>query len=307
MAEDAEETNGEASSSDGHQALLQLLRSLNSEMPINRAGEVGPPAPLNRPEVEIELNTSRSVVVSGEKWAIEGVITNRGDLPVWIVDSHTTLTLSPELWGNSSRSGSIGAFFPTIRSRPTHEVVRIDPGASYSVIWKVDPLRSFDETSKSKNKIIQTIQSFAFVPPNEYRITACMHIWTTLPQFDNTGNVENLGSSFTKTNSRTVKLDSSPAILVLGAGIGGIVCFVLQLLIGVVPVGINTGETASQISIGLLTALLLTSVVTTLLSRLSNNNFIVNIQVKDLWGAIATGIVVQWAGYSTLINLIKPH
>lgn len=291
----------------GHEALLQLMHSLQSQQSVNHAGEVGSIDPIKKPEIEIKLNPSRDVVVSGEMWAIEGVLTNRGDTPIWLVDSHTTLTLAPELLGNGARVGSIGAFFPTIRSRPSHEVVRIDPGATYSVIWKIDPSRNMEssEIKGATSNAVNTLKSFAFVPPSEYRITACIHIWTTLPEFDDNGNVDNLGASFTQSLNRTVKLDPSPIILVFGSAIGGILCFLLQILSGLVPLNEGLSGSASQIVVGLLTAILLTSVVTTLLSRLSNSDFIINIKVKDLWGAIATGIIVQWLGYKALIDIIS--
>lgn len=49
------------------------------------------------------------------------------------------------MYGSSRRTRSWAAFFPTTRGGHGAEVVRIDPGASYAVIWELDPLESKGE------------------------------------------------------------------------------------------------------------------------------------------------------------------
>lgn len=55
---------------------------------------------------------------------------------------------------------------------------------------------------------------------------------------------------------------------------------------------------------GLASAILLASIATVLLSRLSTADFLIVVKVKDFWGAIATGFVIQWFGYRYLVRLL---
>jgi hypothetical protein len=57
--------------------------------------------------------------------------------------------------------------------------------------------------------------------------------------------------------------------------------------------------------VGILGAALLSIIVTILLARLSETQFLIRITVADFWGAVAIGFVANYAGAEVLNKIIK--
>jgi len=101
-------------------------------------------------------------------------------------------------------------------------------------------------------------------------------------------------------------MDASPWVLIFGAAIGGVLCFVLQALFGLVEVTGSLGAMFKTLFVGLGSATLLSGVVTVLISRLAKADFVLVVRVNDIWGAMTAGFVIQWFGYKILLHLIPP-
>ncbi len=271
-------------------------------------GEIGGDGILDPPDVDITLYPSRNIPVAGELWSISGEIFNRSTKPIWIVDRRTILTLAPEMWGQTSQAGSMGAFFPTTKGRQEDELVRVDPGAKYTVIWKVNTIddrgrdpNSFKQVFRS---IICAIRDFTFFNPGEFLISSTVHVWSTPPKYDENGVVTNTGDSFPISVTKNIIMEASPWVLILGAMTGGILCFLLQLLYGLVNIDGGAWDLTKTILVGLGSSTILCGVGTVLISRLAKTDFLLTVTVKDIWGAIATGFIIQWFGYEALTKLI---
>lgn len=277
--------------------------------------EIGPLDAFVRPDIEVKLIPSRQLPVAGELWSILGTIKNRSDKPIWIVDVRTVLTLAPEMWGQTSRSGSLVAFFPTVRTRKTPEIVRIDPQCDYAVVWKIDTYhvrrdRKTPGIVEVFARILSSLKDFVFFNPGEFTISATVHIWTVPPTIGEDGAISNSGESLPVNVNSEIEMEASPWVLILGAMIGGTLSFVLQLLAAYS--GTDAGSSgsalnlaASAIGIGFLVAVLLPAITTILLSRLATTDFLLVVKVKDIWGAIATGFIIQWFGYSPMLRLLE--
>lgn len=289
--------------------LKQMLAKMKDDDVVpDYDSEMGDNTPLQQADVDITLLTSREEPVAGEMWSITGEIFNRSSNTIWIVDKKTTLALAPEMYGHSSQTGSMGAFFPTSARSLKSEVIRIDPGSKYSVIWKLDPL-STKELAGAKQplrkRITNSIKNFIFFNPGRFHISSTVHIWTTKPSFTEKGDVANLGHSTVRTVSEDIYMHSSPWVLILGAACGGILCFLLQSLLGLNSMSGGFWLSLKTIAVGLSSALILSGVVTVLVSRLASTDFLIVVKVKDFWGAIATGFAVQWFGYPLLEKLLS--
>ena len=81
-------------------------------------------------------------------------------------------------------------------------------------------------------------------------------------------------------------------VILFGAVVGGLVAYFLLPNIRLKPNKIEV--------LGLLTAALLSSIVTILLARLSETQFLIRITINDFWGAIAMGFVASLSGTSIL-------
>ena len=91
---------------------------------------------------------------------------------------------------------------------------------------------------------------------------------------------------------------SAPQFAILsGAVVGGIIAFI------VVP---QTGTGWRQRFWSLLGACLLAVIVTILLSRLSETQFLIRVTVSDFWGAIAIGFVANVAG-AKVLEIVIPQ
>lgn len=278
--------------------LKQLVQTLDTT-PVDPAHEIGEKDPISRSDVDLQLHPSREIPVAGELWSVFGEIHNRSSSPIWIVDTKTVLTIPPEIWGQASQGGSIGGFFPTVKPRPTDEVIRIDPGAKYDVVWKIQTIAQVG----FRNRIVGILRNFAFFNPGTFRISSTAHIWNMLPKFNDQGRAVNTGDSFTLSVSRNIQMEASPWVLILGAATGGVLCFILQVLFGIIPFT-SFFEAIKPIIVGLGSAVLLTGVMTVLISRLATTEFLVVVKVKDIWGSIATGFVIQWFGYTLLAKYL---
>lgn len=291
----------------------------------DESDQIGTSEPLASNLVTFKFVTPSTSVTAGEIWSLLGLITNQSDFPVWIVDKYTTLMLPPTLYGSNSRVGSMGAYFPTIdsRIRRAHDIVRLDPGDSYSVLWSIDPIsfstglkRDEDDSDASGilSKMVISVSSlfarvfnawseYLFFVPGDYTVSATMHVWST-PPVRPSQHVLNVGSSSTLTDHLTIAVGPSPWVLIFGACIGGTLAFALQTLSrlrdGNIP---GLGGLLRAAVLGFSTAILLTSVVTILLSRMSATDFIISVDVQDIWGAVTTGFVVQWLGFGYLQRL----
>ena len=118
--------------------VAELLKQSQRATP-DYVGDIGDIQPNEKPDVDIILHPSRDLLIAGELWSIIAEIHNRSLVTIWIIDTKTALSLAPEMYGLVNKTGSQFGYFSTISNRPEDEVVRIDPGAKYSVIWKIDP------------------------------------------------------------------------------------------------------------------------------------------------------------------------
>jgi hypothetical protein len=94
-----------------------------------------------------------------------------------------------------------------------------------------------------------------------------------------------------------VALEGSPWVLILGAVVGGLLCYSFQTVRRTLtpPAGATRvwGWYVSEV----LSAVLLPAIATVLLSRLGSTDFPISVKVRDVWGAIAVGFIIQWLGH----------
>ena len=249
---------------------------------------------------DVELFTSSDRPTVGELWTVFGRITNRSDKPIWLVNTKTVLNVPPEVWGTSSLAGSIVAFFPSSTSDPNNDgsiptiIVKVEPGGSYLVSWRIDSWEVKNQMSKLSgwtqvaNRIHTTIQDFLFFRPANYAFSAIVFIWPTTPNDED--------QAYKLTSTKEIYIDNSPWILILGALIGGLIACFLQITYSMSRDTLRSIGGMRYIFLGPLIAILLCTVATVLISRVGTNDFIFSIHVRDVWGSLASGFLIQWLG-----------
>jgi hypothetical protein len=280
---------------------------------------------LQPADIDITLTPSRQNLVAGDLWAVYADIRNRSvDKPLWIDDNKSNLSFAPEVYGAAQNSGSLNATFPTIdytnrcpyNNQHCNDVaIRIDPQTSYTFYWKLggqptsaDPTAWVQLLTLPGNAIL----NYAFFYPGTFRGTAVVHIWYEQPAMTTTvpSEVQSMDSSFAVVSTRDIVIDASPWVLMFGAAVGGLLCRVVQRLTGVLRaqeldgLAMSLGRRLSWDVTGIVASILLPAIGTVLLSRLATSEFPISVRVRDIWGAIAMGFVIQWLGAEWLRKIM---
>jgi len=146
---------------------------------------------------------------------------------------------------------------------------------------------------------ILTELNFVFFTPGDYKLTVSLNYWLhPVPPFTEDYRVA--------VQTAAVRVMAPQSVILLGASIGGLMAYII------LPQGRQrqTQNTSSiRMSIlkevlGILGAILLSAIVTILLSRLSDSQFLIRVSISDFWGAIAIGFVSNYLGYEILRRLI---
>lgn len=276
---------------------------------------IGPADSLEVPAVTISFYPINHEMLAGEIWDISAEIKNLSKQTVWIVQGFTILNIPAELYGINSPiySGQI-ASFSTSRDYTDQKdykiedyVLRLDPGTSYNISWVLDPFEiekqnmSWYYVFKRVNFIIR---SFLFFQPRAYTAAVNVHIWTKPPCIKDF-RVVDPGNSFVASQAFQINVLAPQWILIIGAILGGLLCFTLRLILELrtSPIQIRSGF--RYIILGIFSAILLSSIVTILIARLSTTDFLVAVKVQDFWGAIATGFIIQWFGLPFLAKKLE--
>lgn len=306
------------SANDASQTSFSTTQSLQA---MSARDDIGAPEPVTTSPVDLELVYPR-VIEAGDKVTVHGRIRNNADMPIWIVDTRARLTVPAAIWGPSSTTplNSMHAFIPTTDPSMSDQIQRIGAKGAYTVSWlldysevarasrggSVDATKDAEELSdvgQILKRTQQTFWNYLFFEPREYEVVANIHVWTQPPKRGSDGNVSNVGDSFTMTASAVPTFTTPQTVLIFGAAIGGLICFLLRSTTSVGNQEL-TKRKAFELSLGIPSAILLCVIGTIMLSRLSSSDFIVSVSVNDLWGAIATGFVIQWGGIRFFSGLL---
>lgn len=147
---------------------------------------------------------------------------------------------------------------------------------------------------------------YLFFVPGDYRVLVQAKVGVNEPpQLDR-------HRYYTVSETAIVKMAAPQTVIMLGAMLGGLVSVFLfpQSRPKSVILAFRQGGfgPALESTFGLLYsvagACLLSAIVTVMLARLSESQFLVKISVNDFWGAVVVGFIAQYAGVSILDKLV---
>lgn len=274
-----------------------------------------PPLGSASSQVDIALESTQASAAGGASFAVEGTITNRRDEPVWIVDKYTTLSAPPHI-SERGEAAVLTAVFPSLQSAATEaaeedaaeeappateepgespgsetddQVVRLDALGSYLVRWDLDD-PSF-------------LESFQF-HPGEYRFTAQVHTWTRPPVLSR-GRAINTSDSGIVLGEARIEIGLSIWTLVAGAMIGGVLALLLRFA-GMYRMRQQPARGwLGFIAIGTLGAIVGPAVGTVLIARIGEIDTFISLSINDLWGAVASGFLLEWLGLWRLMESLR--
>lgn len=258
------------------------------------------PAPITRNTLKITLIPSREQAVAGSYFGITARVENVSDKAVYFTPRSFTMTAPPELDPEGPRAWP--AFFADVQlsdidrnkdaeaywKRYDDTVMVLTPGSNVSAFWS----GRFRE--KETSPIGQSFRNLSFVP-GRYTLTVVASYWDT-PD----GPTNKAAQWHTQTVEMQEVVSAPQSVILFGAGLGGVFAF---LLVWRFNESLYSGWGRGNI-IGVLSAISLSIIVTILLARLSDSQFIIRVTVSDLWGAMAVGFIGAASGPAILQKFV---
>jgi len=285
-------------------------------------------------DIEIKIEGTRPQLTFGTSLGITAEVKNISTSVIYLHEKHITMVPPCELVGSSFPSGWF-AHFPTEihyekdANGNLHDyydvTVAIQPGDSYKVLWYTPVgVETPDEAQPTQREgegvwrriydafrriyiAVRPQLRILFNPPGDYSITIATKYWKD-PEKPTTGKYH------TEVETKTFSVASPQSVILFGALLGGIISYILFPQARRRLVASETSKEAPSRSkkfvkevFGILGAALLSIIVTILLARISETQFLIKVTVADFWGAIAIGFVANYAGAEVINKIIDRY
>lgn len=249
--------------------------------------------------ISITLIPSREQAVAGSYFGITARVENISEKPVYFTPKSFTMTPPPEL--DPDGPSDWQAFFADIQvpgvdtnseeywTLHDNTVIALTPGSNVSAFWSGRFHRP--ETSAFR----QFVRSLSFAP-SRYTLTVVGAYWDT-PD----GPTNKAAAWHTQTAEMNEVISAPQSVILFGAGIGGVFAF---LLVWRFNKSLYSGWGRGNV-VGMLSAISLSIIVTILIARLSDSQFIIRVTVNDLWGAMAVGFIGAASGPAILQKFVS--
>jgi len=268
--------------------------------------------------VDIAIETSRPQPAAGDGLGVSADIRNVSDSVIHIEGKEIDLVVPPELEGPGKHSTGWYAMLPTetYGNDPWQAGVDLNPGDSYKVFWThgITTRYTAEEVDKQTYyrrlyNVVASELTFLFFPPGDYKIAVvCKYRPVSDAKADS-----KIGAYRTTTQTAIIHVAAPQFVILFGAALGGLLAyFILPQARARLVQTPSTGQTkvdrfisrALKEAAGIAGAILLSTMITILLSRISETQFLIKVTVADVWGAIAIGFVANYAGAKALTKLL---
>jgi len=260
-------------------------------------------------DMTITIEASRAQPTAGGTFSLSAVIKNIAAKPLVLTGKRTILNLPPEVAGSNIREECTQyGYFPTEAwdTQPAADkTVTIPPGDSYTVIWMATPPNTEPQGRRFFLwKIMSDVASemeFVFFTPGDYKAT------TTI-RYNFPDEPKDFLHSFTQ--SAIVHVSAPQSVILFGASLGGILGYMITILFLTEDRG-NQKQKNKWLAVllrfaaGAVGSVLLSTIVTILLARLSETQFLIRVSINDFWGAIAIGFVANIIGVKILDKILS--
>ena len=264
--------------------------------------------------IDITIETSRSQPMAGDGLGVSADIKNVSDSVIHIEGEEINLVLPPELQGPGISSFGAYAMLPTEKSGKEDgwkTAIDLSPGDSYKVFWtqgvRYYPQDREPSYLRKNYDVISSEMNFIFFPPGDYKIAV---VCKYSPVIDSKPGVYR-----TTVQTSTIHVAAPQFVILFGAALGGLLAYFLlpQARAKLVKASVSDKRASAAGRItqrilkelgGVIGAILLSTMITILLSRISETQFLIRVTITDLWGAIAIGFVANYVGAKALDKIL---
>ena len=261
------------------------------------------PTPQSANGLSIAIDESRIPLVAGTSFSVSATLTNNTDSTILVSEEYLRLKVPPEIEGSDATPTSSwsGFLLAADRSKATTQrpyvALALKPHQQTSVWWHwTRPPAPCEEnktcTVSPIHKLYRIFADYLFFEPGPYRLAI----------------TANYGSDANPTAevalaTPTVNVAAPQRVILVGAALGGLLAYlILPRTRRRSPAGTQWHRIARAVA-GPAGAMLLSVVITILLARLSETQFVIRVTVADLWGAIAVGFIANYLGVEALSKI----
>jgi hypothetical protein len=260
-----------------------------------------------RPDIRLTLRSSRPVISVNDVTGIFADITNFSQNDIFFKPKNIAMVAPPELdpdsphlwWASINTAWTENESDNETNFSKKSKEIRLEENDKifYKISNRVVRIGSGDTATAfwggviSRDRLEENLENFyraSKFMPGDYLIKVVAIYWLDEKDADK----QNV-NYFTGNAEMKISVTSPQYIVIIGAIIGGIIAYIA------LPV-VRSGKKGKEHFLGLLTAALLSAIVTVLLSRISETQFFIKVTVNDLWGSIAIGFLANAAGFSII-------
>ena len=239
---------------------------------------------VKRNQLEIALRTSRTQVPAGSGFGIAAEITNKSQSEIFLAPKYVTIMMPPEFDPGTPRP-----WWAVVRGVENPDpkqfyetVTRLGPGDKTTAFWA-------GNTDPEKDLVSQfwSLLNLLTFTPGEYTIKVVALYWP-----DEASATKKANNYNSEVADIKVVVVAPQWVVIVGSILGGLIAYFL------LPGARLRSQKIDLLGIG--TAALLSLIVTVLIARVSDTQFLVRISINDFWGAIAIGFIANASGMAVL-------
>jgi len=284
----------------------------------------GSAAPLDEPSTQssnalsITIEGTREHLAVGTSFAVRGILTNTRSSDIYVNEAYLRLKVPAEIEGHAGSISYWTGFLPAAKrgeKAGDPATLELKPNQPTPVFWLVDPKRLWGASEPPKIVSILTTlhnlyeqlsveMNYLFFVPGSYRLTVTASYWNRYYSNEDLKKEAPLGVAV---QSKTVDVAAPQSVILVGAAIGGLIAYmILPKARKIILPNTRRRLSAYGLSLsGAFGAMLLSAIITILLARISETQFLIRVTVTDFWGAIAIGFVANYLGVEALNKIIK--
>ncbi len=239
-----------------------------------------------RAQLEVTLRATRAQVTAGSGFGIVADLVNKSDREIFLAPKYVNIYLPPELDPEAPRP-----WWANIRgvenpdSKNFYETItRLGPGDRTTAVWSG---AASPDSQDSWGVSVRHYLNPLFLAPSEYAIKAVVLHWP-----DEASAVRKSNNYSSESAEIKVLVIAPLWVTIAGAILGGLVAYFL------LPRARLRSDRIEKF--GILTAVLLSLIVTVLIARISDSQNFIRVSINDFWGAIAIGFIANWGGIEVL-------
>lgn len=271
----------------------------------------------------VKIEGVREHLAVGSNFGVTGTLTNNTNSTVCVNEQYLRLKLpgeveGPGAWSTSYWAGFLPAASHGLKGKETWDnaTLALRPNDSTPVFWFVKfrelaTVTGSQSQSQSLGRAIPEVLAYLyeqismelnfllFVPGN-YQVTVIADYWVK----DDCSDIPDIGVPNVAFESKIVDVAAPQSVILVGAAIGGLISYVILPQARRRQRNLTGLARYAAIGTGAFGAMLLSTIITILLARISESQFLIRVTVTDVWGAIAIGFISNYFGVEILNKII---